>query len=399
MTALVTSGHTRAGLATVRSLGRAGIAVAVGAPMRPALAMWSRYATATLLLPDAAKAAKRFADAVAEEAEARRSVTVFCATDAELWALSRWRDQLPPSARRVLPPHDAVARTLDRTTLHDLARSLGIACVDTLRLDAQSGVEPVLRQAARMGFPALVRPLVPWEEREDGTRRESARMPVRSIAELRRLVYENEGLIGSGCLIEPRPRGTYIGYATVCDAGVPLVEVFRERMRERSALSGISTLSRTVPADPELRDLARRLLRALKWQGPAMVECLRTRDGVLRLVTVVGRLWGSIQLAIDAGVNVPLLCYRLAEGSPLPDTLRVARAGVGLRWVVGDLQQAAQRIRGAGEGQSLRDRMRAMLEIVDPRALVGVRGDVLDPGDPMPFAFEVGGQPRGDEGP
>lgn len=395
MTALVTSGHTRAGLAAVRSLGRAGIAVAVGAPMRPALAMWSRYATSTLLLPDAAKEARRYAEAVADEAEARRALVVLCATDPELWALSRWREQLPESARRVLPPHDAVARTLDRSTLHDVARSLGIACLDNLRIDAQSALEPGLRKAGKMGFPAHVRPLVPWEEREDGTRREAERILVRSIAELRRLLYEREDLVTSGCLIEPRPKGTYLGYGTVCEGGSPVVEVFRERMRERTALSGVSTLSRTVAPDPELRELAKRLLRALSWQGPAMVECLRTRDGVLRLVTVTGRLWGSVQLAVDAGVDLPLLCYRLAEGSPLPTTLRVARPGLTLRWMVGDLEQAVQRAAGKGDALSVFDRARAVAEVVDPRAMLKAQGDVFDPSDPLPFAFEVRGALKG----
>lgn len=391
MTALVTSGHTRAGLSAVRSLGRAGVAVAVGAPMRPALAMWSRYATSTLLLPDATREARRYAEVVAAEAEARCAVAILCATDAELWALSRWRERLPETARRLLPPHDAVARTLDRSTLHDLARSIGIPCLDTLRIDSQRAVEPALRQAAKMGFPALVRPLVPWEEREDGTRREAEQISVRSIAELRRLLYEREDLVESGCLIEPRPSGTYLGYGTVCQGGAPVVEVFRERLRERAALSGVSTLSRTLAPDPELRELARRLLKALSWQGPAMVECLRTREGEMRLVSVIGRLWGSVQLAVDAGVDVPLLCYRLAEGSPLPPLVRVARPGHALRWVVGDVGQAVSRVCAGpvGAGFGILERARAVVELFDPRGVVGTHSDVFDPKDPMPFAFEV----------
>ncbi|MFZ9888912.1 MAG: hypothetical protein ACO3JL_15555, partial [Myxococcota bacterium] len=186
MTALITSGHTRAGLAAVRSLGRAGIACAVGAPMRPALAMWSRYATATLLFPDARRSARAFAAAVAEEAAGRAAVMVVAATDEELWALSRWREDLPESARRILPPHDAVARALDGSTLHDLARGLGVACLDAIRVDGATQVEPALREAAKRGLPALVRSLLPWEEREDGTRRQAEQVPASTIAELRR---------------------------------------------------------------------------------------------------------------------------------------------------------------------------------------------------------------------
>lgn len=392
VTALITSGHTRAGLAAVRSLGRAGIAVAVGAPMRPALAMWSRYATATLLLPDASKNARSFVEAVAEEAAGRRAVLVLAATDDEIWALSHWRDRLPETARRVLPPADAVARTLDKATLHDLARSLGIACLDTLRVDDRRSVEPALRQAARMGLPAIVRPLLPWEEREDGTRRETERIRVSTIAELRRLLYEREDLVEGGCLIEPRPSGRYLSYCTVCDGGVPIVELYRERLRELRLLSGVSTLSRTIPEHPQLRDMARRLLRALNWQGPAMAEFLQLPSGDVKLVSVVARLWGSVQLAIDAGIDVPLLCYRLADGSPLPPMPAVAKAGVTLRWTVGDLSQLLQNVAGIGNGEprgGLLARARALVDFANPRTLVGVHGDVFDRDDLMPFVYEV----------
>lgn len=399
MTALVSSGHTRGGLAAVRSLGRAGIAVAVGAPHRPALAMWSRYATTTLLLPDAARNARAYADAVAEEVAGRECEVVLAATDEEVWALSRWRDKLPPSARRVLPPHDAVARTMDRATLHDIATSLGVPCVQTVRVDSKGGVEPAIREAQVLGLPAVVRPLISWEEREDGTRTESERIGVGDVAELRRTLYEREDLVEAGCLIEPRPLGRNLSYCAVCDNGVPLVELFRERLRERAMASGVSTLSKTIEPHPRVREMSRRLLRGLGWQGPAMVELIELPSGEIKLITVVARLWGSVQLAIDAGIDVPLLCYRLAEGSPLPPTPHTARAGVTLRWVVGDWQQMVGALtRGQGPAQKgfgLMPRLKAVASFADPRSAVATHGDVFDVDDPMPFVFEVQAAAKG----
>lgn len=344
-----------------------------------------------MLLPDATSEARRFVDIVAAEMAARRARIALCGTDAELWALSRWRERLPESARRILPPHDAVARVLDRGALHDLARSLHIPCLDLVRIDSAANLEPRLRESARRGFPAHVSPIVAWEEREDGARGETERILVRNIAELRRLLYSREDFVTPGCVVEPRPRGTYLGYGVICDGGSPIVEIFRERLRERSALSGVSTLSRTVAPDPELRELGRKLLRALSWHGPAMVECLRTRDGVLRLVSVVGRMWGSVQLGVNAGVDVPLICYRMAEGSPLPTTMRLAKPGHTLRWWVGDVEQAVQRVSGKSDRVGWIDRARAVAEVMDPRALWRAHGDVFDPADPLPFAYEVRG--------
>jgi hypothetical protein len=60
------------------------------------------------------------------------------------------------------------------------------------------------------------------------------------------------------------------------------------------------------------------------------------RDGSLRLMEVNARFWGSLQLAIDAGVNFPELAAKVAVGRPAsgPDHYRL---GIRSRWLAGDL--------------------------------------------------------------
>lgn len=400
MTVLVTCGHTRAGLAAVRALGRAHVAVAAGAPMRPALALWSRYATSTLLLPDAEQEAKRFAKDVADEVSGRAAVCALAATDSALWALSRWRQSLPTSAQRALPPHEAVVKALDRQALHDRARALSLPCLETFRISRPDDVEPVLlrlqRQSSDVRFTALVRPLVPWVEREDGSRRVVSAVPVESIGDLRRLLYDRDDL-ASGCLIEPRPPGSYLGYAAVVDDGRVVAEVFQERLRERGDLSGVSTLARTVAPDDDVRDLGRALLSGLRFHGPCLVELFRGDDGVVRLVNLIPRLWGSLGLSIQAGVNVPLLTLRLARGEKLFDVYGegglVGQAGCVWRWVVGDLEvlaQRATRLASRVEGRGvIKSRTDGLKELLDVRDLLRARPDVLDVDDPLPAALEI----------
>jgi predicted ATP-grasp superfamily ATP-dependent carboligase len=394
MTALITCGHTRAGLAATRALGRAGLAVAVAAPVRPALGMWSRYATSTFLVPDAGSEARRFAEAVAHEAAGRRAELILSASDSALWALSRWRAELPEGARRVMPPHDAVARALDRTALHDRARSLGIASIQTFRIDVHEALEPALRKLDALGqVPVIIRPIVPWVEREDGTRRVAESIPVEELGDVRRLLYAREDLVRAGCLLEPRPPGRWIGYGAVCDEGRVLAEVFQERLRERGDLSGVSTLARTLPPDEEVRHAARAILESLSWQGPALVELFRGEDGVLRLVNIIGRLWGSLGLAILAGVNVPLLCADLARGRPGPHAVLTAEPDHVWRWIVGDLDVMAKRARKLAtrlEGKAvLRRRVASLRELVNLNDLLFARPDVFDADDPLPFVLEV----------
>jgi predicted ATP-grasp superfamily ATP-dependent carboligase len=80
-----------------------------------------------------------------------------------------------------------------------------------------------------------------------------------------------------------------------------------------------------------------RLLGAKRWSGVAMVEYkLDSRDHSPKLMEVNGRFWGSLQLAVDSGVDFPFLLYQLATGAELrlPGPYQL---GVRTRWLSGDV--------------------------------------------------------------
>lgn len=391
MTAIVTCGYTRPALAATRSLGRAQIPVAVAMPFRPALAAWSRFATSTFLVPDPHLDARRFARVISKSLQQRYATCAITSTNVALWALSRWRDELPLMAQRIFPPHLSVVRALDLSALHDLAESIGLPCVDTVRMNPGDPVESVIKNLSGLKPPYLVRPLVPWTEREDGSRRIIENRVVYTTEELRALLDHNFEVTAGGCLIESRPVGRSIAYVAVCKQGKPFAELFQERLHEARPFSEVATLARTIGPIPKAKRLARSILEALSWQGPAKVEMVETPSGEVKLVTVIGRLWGSAQLAINAGVNVPLLCYRLAEDSAqISKTLIKGKPGIQMRWMRGDIKPLVLQAIGKTK------RLSAGMGSVDVQSSGSTATqinkrywDVLDLADPMPFLFEL----------
>ena len=62
-----------------------------------------------------------------------------------------------------------------------------------------------------------------------------------------------------------------------------------------------------------MRAFSERLLGALDWHGIAEVEFrLDARDNVPKLMEINPRFWGSLCVAIKAGVDFPYMLYRIA---------------------------------------------------------------------------------------
>ena len=68
-----------------------------------------------------------------------------------------------------------------------------------------------------------------------------------------------------------------------------------------------------VPPPGMLRD-AEKLLIALHWHGVAMVEFKLDGQGQYWLMEINPRLWGSLALSIDAGVDFPMGLLQISRG-------------------------------------------------------------------------------------
>jgi len=110
-----------------------------------------------------------------------------------------------------------------------------------------------------------------------------------------------------------------------------------KRLREKPPSGGVSVLRESIPVEPILKAHSERLLRALDWHGVAMVEFKRDNlAGSYKLMEVNGRFWGSLQLAIDAGVNFPSILAKIAVGEKI-DPIKDYKIGVKTRWLWGDI--------------------------------------------------------------
>jgi predicted ATP-grasp superfamily ATP-dependent carboligase len=135
-------------------------------------------------------------------------------------------------------------------------------------------------------------------------------------------------------------------------------------------------------------EYGRRILDHLKWIGLAMVEFkVDHHTGVPVLMEINPRPWGSMPLAIRAGVEFPWLTYVLARDGAVP-AQHDYPDGVRLRFLINDLPAAFAQWRKAA---NLAERVAIVGSLLDPR----VKEGILSLSDPRPsWAYLVKGLGR-----
>ena len=138
-------------------------------------------------------------------------------------------------------------------------------------------------------------------------------------------------------LLQERIEGPGRGLFACFVLGQPVAFFAHQRLREKPPSGGVSVLCESTPLDPAAVEYGTRLLSHIGWHGVAMVEFKQdNRDGSLRLMEINARFWGSLQLAIDAGVNFPCMLADIAAGKP-PTKEKPYRFGIRNRWLAGDV--------------------------------------------------------------
>jgi predicted ATP-grasp superfamily ATP-dependent carboligase len=320
---IVEDGFQRGALAAARGLAAAGWEVGIGSPVA-GFAAASRFTARHHALPRPDEPG--FVDAVA--AAAVGYDVVFPAGDGELLALSAQRDRVPatfPYAAR-----EVVERTLDKVTLAEAAVRVGIAVPG----DSGDG-------------PFVVKPRVTASSR---ALRVYARL-AHDRAEAEREAAEITRL-GGEPVVQAFVAGELEALTVVADRDGALVASVQQRAdRIWPALAGGSVRAVTVPVDPGLRDRVAALVRELGWFGLAQIQFQRAAGAEPVLIDLNGRFYGSLSLALAAGVNLPAIWAALATGQEGPPG-REARTDVRYHWLEGDLRRVAAERTGLGSALS-----------------------------------------------
>ena len=382
---LVTDADQRAALAVVRSLGRAGHRVIVGGARRRSLAGASRYCAGHVILPDPLAEPEQFAREVIA-ATAREGVNALVpVTESALLAILAHRSRLGDC----LVPFADLA-TFQRVS--DKAEVLRVAAGEGIAIPAQAVLEKFGEPlpAEMPPFPLVIKPSRSVTASGGVGRKQHTVVHVpdrhaldEALARIEPSAYP--------LMLQQRIVGPGAGIFLLLWDGKVRAQFAHRRLREKPPSGGVSVFRESITAPAALVETSRRLLAKMNWQGVAMVEYkIDAATGTPYLMEINGRFWGSLQLAVDAGVDFPRLLIEVAEGGG-PSSPPDWKPGVRSRWWWGDVDHLMAMFRRSREDLALPPghpgRWHTLIDFLTPRA--ANRNETLQIDDPMPFAVET----------
>jgi len=325
---LVTDGHWRKTLAAVRSLGKSGVEVTVGESSRVAASFFSKYCSRSLVYPSVHRHPEAFLAFLRQELRNRHYDLVMPMEEETLLLLARHRGEFASVARLPIPSFQEIARVRDKGWLLQHASQEGIPIPRTMWVKDMTELRTI---NDAIPPPWVIKPRV-----SSGSFGIAYVEQAKDLPEAYRTVHSQFPFP----LIQERLplEGEAFGCSALLDKGSRVKALFvHRRLREYPITGGPSTLRESVRY-PRIEELSIRLLQSLQWYGVAMVEFkVDPRDNEPKLMELNPRFWGSLALAIHAGVDFPYLLYRMAMGEVFAPIVNY-RVGVRCRWLLpGDI--------------------------------------------------------------
>ena len=389
MNILVTDGDSRAALAVTRSLGSKGHKVVVGADSASSLASSSRYCHKGFAYPSPRAEPEAFVEYLVEAVGVHHIEVLMPVTDVSLFLVSKNRDRFPDSCKIPIASDDAIKAAADKNHILELAESIGMPTPRSQVVQSKDDVAKSLEEF-ELSYPIVLKPVRSRVRQGDKwiyTAVDYARNREELLEKLSSQVSGAYPVI-----LQERVTGVGSGAFYCFDHGECVAKFAHARIREKPPSGGVSVVRESKSIDRIADEYSQKLLKALGWHGVAMVELkIDNESGRAYIMEINGRFWGSLQLAIDAGVDFPAILLSLASEQCLPVSADY-RTGVRSRWFWGDVDLLLMYLFKKREALKLPKghpgRLKAILSILLPWSR-GQRFEILRISDIRPWLYET----------
>lgn len=319
--ALVTDGIWRKSIAVVRALANSGIKVAAGERTWMAPALLSRSVSHRYIYPSIEKDAEGFLNWLKLTIKSNEYDVLITPEEETSLLVARHLPELSPHIRIPLAQYEKLIFARNKFNLLTHAQKQGIFCPNTLMSGSSENATLCARD---LSFPLVLKPNI-------GTGAKGIQyVPTKDTFDVQ---YNDMNKRYKAFLMQEYiPGNDYYGVSVIFNERNQMRCAFvHKKLRQYPITGGASTYAISVKY-PKLVEIAEALLVSIGWYGSANIEFkIDQRDNAPKLMEVNPRLWGSLQLSIASGLNIPYLLYQLAVKGDIQPHFEY-QAGVKFRW-------------------------------------------------------------------
>jgi predicted ATP-grasp superfamily ATP-dependent carboligase len=329
---LVTDGNSRATLAITRSLGFKGYKIFVGEKSKRSLASSSKYSYQAVIYPDPVTEYNKFCESIIDLVNKLEIDLVIPVTDICVFPISNMVKEGLLSCKVPLASDDSMRFAANKSELIKLNNELGLYVPLSQIIDKKSDIN---LDDLKIPYPVVIKPSRS-RVMIDGKWMFTSVTYANSHDELKTILNKADEQIYP-MVLQERVKGKGLGAFYCYDNGKCVAKFSHRRLREKPPSGGVSVLRESVEINPTVDEHSQLLLNKLKWHGVAMVEYkYDSNNNIPYFIEVNGRFWGSLQLAIDSGVDFPNLLVNIMQNKQVKDT-HDYKIGVKTRWLWGDI--------------------------------------------------------------
>jgi predicted ATP-grasp superfamily ATP-dependent carboligase len=377
---LIIGSAPRITIPIARSLHRHGVRVEVASFSAIEPTSQSHAVSDFIRLPNPSPAedqSSNFLECLTRLISERRYDMLIPANDSALAVVSQYEARLRELLYLACPTSPVVQRVLDKSITLEFARGAGIAAPSTYRVSNPAELAAISRQ---LRFPLVAKPYHKGDEMDFKVR-------YFQTYELLHQALAADDALGGKLLLQEFAQGDGVGIEVLMHRGDAVAIFQHRRLKEVPTSGGVAAVAMAEPLEPVLVDQALALLRALEWEGVAMVEFRHDRaQRLTSLMEVNGRYWGTLSLAIEAGLDFPWYEWQIAHGEKPAVPLSYS-TGARWRWSAGYITRWRE-LAKTSIGGALKHPA-GLRELVPSLADLSARDALWDAADPVPAIGEL----------
>jgi predicted ATP-grasp superfamily ATP-dependent carboligase len=379
---LITEGYNPVSVPIMRSLGKQNIDISVTTNSPMSISCFSKYCKNQYIVPSIVHE-KEYSSAVAKIVKKFKFELLVPVFEESLLPISKNRDSISSHTNLPLASHASILSCIDKLSTMKLAIENGVPIPKTYFVKNSTELKSI---SEKVNYPAVVKPRwsMIWKgDRIFHRRGGFVNSPPELVA-----TYNSIHPYFPYPLIQEYVPGINYSVAALYNKGKPRAFCCIKVQRAWPPTGGNSCFRESVQLDTQMKEYSEKMLEALDWHGIAEVEFrFDQRDNVPKLMEINPRFWGSLCVAINAGVDFPYLLYQMTMNGDINSVTKY-KTGIKGRYFQQDLLYIIRIFKEGFVNQSncSQKKLKLLLywlKFYEP----GIFYDLFEMDDPLPFFF------------